>query len=107
MKPLLFLLVMFTSLFIITSYLYALETGKAIVPYGDFCTNMNRYGAHAEMMDHRSAAHALHHYFNKKGVDVHILDKGGRFIKVQILEKGRVIDIILFDRRTGRMRSIY
>jgi len=107
MKNVLSIILILIALFVFTSSLYASETGKAVIPYGDFCTKMNRYGAHAEMMDHQSAVHALHHYFHKKGADVRIVDEGSRFIKAQILEDGKVIDTILFDRRTGRMRSIY
>jgi len=107
MKNVISTLLILIGLFIFIPSLYASEAGKAIIPYGDFCTKMNRYGTHAEMMDHQSAVHALHHYFHKKGVDVRIVDEGSRFIKAQILENEKVIDTILFDRRTGRMRSIY
>lgn len=107
MKDVLSILVIIVSLFIFGSSVYASEAGKTVIPYGDFCTKMNRYGVHAEMMDHQASAHALHHYFHKKGVGVRIIERGDRFIKAQIMDEGRVIDTILFDRRTGRMRSIY
>ncbi len=31
----------------------------------------------------------------------------GRFIKARIMDNGKVVDVIIFDRRTGRIRSIY
>ena len=29
------------------------------------------------------------------------------FIQVKVKEKDKVVDVIIFDRMTGRMRSIY
>jgi hypothetical protein len=56
-------------------------------------------------------------YFGKKGYTVEIekwkrSGKGKRkgrerFIKAKVKDKDIVVDVIIFDRRTGRMRSIY
>ncbi len=46
-------------------------------------------------------------YYGKKGLDVEIEKTQGRFIRARIVEGKEVVDEIIFDRRTGRIRSIY
>jgi hypothetical protein len=53
------------------------------------------------------AEKALKDYYNKKGLTVEIEKKNGRFIRAKIYNKTGVADIIIFDRQTGRIRSIY
>jgi hypothetical protein len=49
----------------------------------------------------------LRDYYNKKGLNVEIRKKGGRFIRARIYDKIGTVDIIIFDRHTGRIRSIF
>jgi hypothetical protein len=60
-------------------------------------------------MTHEAAKKAMLNYYHKKGFRVELVRKRGRFIraKVKEKEKGKVVDVIIFDRRTGRIRSIY
>ncbi len=44
---------------------------------------------------------------HKKGLKISIGKARGRFIKARVEDKGKVVDVIIFDRRTGRIRSIY
>ena len=50
---------------------------------------------------------ALKDYYEKKGLVVKIEKPGGRFIRARISDKDGVVDVIIFDRSTGRIRSIY
>ena len=83
------------------------ENRKNVTPYGDFCKQISHYGMHKQMLSNKDAEQALKHYFGKKGLDFEILHKQGRFIKAFIKDNGKVVDTIIFDRRTGRIRSIY
>ncbi len=83
------------------------ESRKHVTPYGDFCKQASNYGMHKQMLSNKDAEQALKHYFGKKGLDFEILQKQGRFIKAFIKDNGTVVDTIIIDRRTGRIRSIY
>ena len=50
---------------------------------------------------------ALEDYYARKGLRIRIDRFEGRFVKARILDGNRVVDEIIFDRRTGRIRSIF
>jgi hypothetical protein len=83
------------------------RSNKHITPYGDFCKKTSHYGMHKRMLTNQEAEKSLEHYFGEKGLDFEILNNRGSFIKAIIKENGRVVDTIIFDRHTGRIRSIY
>ena len=83
------------------------RSNKHITPYGDFCKQTSHYGMHKQMLTSQEAEQALEHYFGKKGLDFEILNNRGRFIKAVIKNNGKVVDTIIFDRHSGRIRSIY
>lgn len=58
-------------------------------------------------MSHEDAKNAMSEYYQKKGLNVELEKKRGRFIRANIKAKNNVIDVIIFDRQTGRIRSIY
>jgi hypothetical protein len=58
-------------------------------------------------MSHDDAKKAMLDYYNKKGLAVEIEQKRGRFIRAKIKDEDKVVDVIIFDRRTGRIRSIF
>jgi hypothetical protein len=76
-------------------------------PYGDYCRKYSHYGKNRIVHDYKHAEKALIHYYDKKGLEVKPLNRRGRFIKVNIIKDDKIVDIILFDRYTGRIRSIY
>lgn len=78
-----------------------------VTPYGDFCPRCSEYGNCKSKMSHDDAKEALINYYHKKGLGVELEKKRGRFIRVKIKNRNEVVDIIIFDRRTGRIRSIY
>ncbi len=80
---------------------------KTITPYGDYCRHFSHYGRNKSMNSRAQAERALRHYYYKKGYDFEILSTEGRFLKVNLKNKGKVVDTIIFDRLTGRLRSIY
>jgi len=84
-----------------------LPRGKSVTPYGDTCAKCGRYGACKSTISQEDAEKAITDYYNKKGLDVRIELIKGRFIKAKVSDKEGVVDVIIFDRRTGRIRSIY
>ena len=88
------------------SEIHASDRGHNVTPYGDFCKHVSHYGMHKSVIDMKHAKEALHHYFGAKGLDVEIVSKQGRFLKAKIRNDEKLVDIIIFDRRSGRVRSI-
>ena len=86
----------------------AAEHGKnSTTPYGDYCKKYSHYGSNKVMHDHVHAEKALTHYYGKKGLVVKLLSRKNRFIKANVIKNKEIVDTIIFDLRTGRIRSIY
>lgn len=84
----------------------ASDRSNKVTPYGDFCNNVSHYGMHKSVIDMKHAKGALQHYYGEKGLDVEIVSKQGRFLKAKIKDGNEIVDIIIFDRHSGRVRSI-
>lgn len=76
-------------------------------PYGDYCKRTNNYGMHKSLLDVKQSVEALKHYYGEKGFTIDIISNDGRFMKVRVKDKNKVLDTIIFDRRSGRVRTIY
>lgn len=85
----------------------AWSQGKSVTPYGDFCPQCGNYGTCQTIMTDYDAEKALKDYYRKKDLNVEIEELGKRFVRAKIRDKDGVVDIIIFDRETGRIRSIY
>jgi hypothetical protein len=85
----------------------AWQKRKPVTPYGDFCPRCGKYGTCKKTMSTKDAEKAMKDYYHKKRYNVEIENNRGRFIRAKIKDKGKVIDVIIFDRKTGRIRSIY
>ncbi len=80
---------------------------KRITPYGDYCKHVSHYGMHKSIIDMKHAEKALKQYYGKKGLDIEIVSKQGRFLKVIIKDGRDVVDTVIFDRHSGRIRSVH
>jgi hypothetical protein len=78
-----------------------------VTPYGDFCKQCTQYGTCKSNMSHDEAKKAMMDYYHRKGLVVEIDNKRERFIKAKVKDKDKVVDVIIFDRSTGRLRSVY
>ncbi len=82
--------------------------GETVTPYGDYCPMASRYGkGSGRMMSLQDAKKALFHYYHPRGYSVWIVHSRGRFLKINVIKGKKVVDTIIFDRETGRLRSIY
>lgn len=105
-----FILIMFLALILFFSgsiNVMAFHVQEKVTPYGDYCSRMSHYGMHKSIIDIKHAEEALKHYYGEKGLKIKIISREGRFIKVEVSNENDVVDTIVFDRRTGRVRSIY
>ncbi len=92
--------------FMMPSLLYSKERH----PYGTYCPCKERgwYGERRPVMTEKEAVKLIKDFYRESNVMVGDIKKRRHFFKVEILNKdGELIDIIIIDRRTGRMRSIY
>ena len=80
--------------------------GENITPYGAYCNRISQYGMHHGMLTNDQIKEALNHYYGEKQLDYEIIDWQGRFVKALIKDGGTVVDTIIIDRHSGRIRSI-
>lgn len=89
--------------FITSSYA---DNGK-VTPYGDYCRDCGSYGTCKEILSPHEALNALSGYYREKGYQVGTIRHKGRFIEADIYKNEKQVDKVLFDRKTGRVRSVY
>jgi len=78
----------------------------AVTPYGDYCKECTTYGTCKDPIPPQAAISAIENYYREKGYVVGRVRHKGRFIEAEIYEDNRLVDKVLFDRKTGRIRSI-
>ena len=77
-----------------------------VTPYGDYCKECTTYGTCKSMLPLKEAIAAIDQYYRDKGCKVGRLWHKGRFIEAEIYKDNRLVDKVLFDRKTSRIRSI-
>jgi len=98
----------FLSIFLFFSFAaFAYGGGKWVTPYGDYCGVCITYGVCKDVLPRNVALKALNKYYGEKGYRVGEVHLKGRFIEADIYKKDVKVDRVLFDRKTGRLRSIY
>ncbi len=80
---------------------------RPVTPYGDFCPRCSRYGYCRFNLSMDEALKALKDYYKRRGLSVRVEKTMGRFLWATVLKGDKVVDRIVLDRRTGRIRSIY
>lgn len=80
-------------------------------PYGDYCPGSRRgwYGARKKVLTLKEAEIILMEYFSRYGdMKVVNIQERKRFFIAEIRDKNdSIVDIVILDKRTGRIRSIY
>jgi hypothetical protein len=84
----------------------AYAENKNVTPYGDYCKEYSVYGICRRVISPDEAVSALRNYYGEKGCRVLIVLQRGRFIVAEIYRRHQQVDKIIFDRKTGRLRSI-
>ena len=78
-----------------------------VTPYGDYCKGCAFYGACRTVLTRQEALMNLDKYYRDRGYKVGNVYHRGRFIEADIYKEERQVDRVIFDRKTGRLRSIY
>jgi hypothetical protein len=80
-------------------------------PYGDYCPGPERgwYGAKKKVKSAKEAKDILMKYFSQyKDLNITNITERRFFFEAEIRDKNEnLIDIVIVDKRTGRIRSIY
>ncbi len=93
---------------ITTFYVYAENRpSESATSDGERCPMCGAYGYCKEQPTHKEAVNVLQSHYAKKGMQVVIIKQDGRFIEAEITKNKKLIDKILLDSKTGRIRSIY
>lgn len=77
-------------------------------PYGDYCPMWGSYGARKPVRTASEAKRILHEYFASYGIKIGKIKEREYFFEADIKDKNNnLIDVVIVDKRTGRIRSIY
>jgi PBP1b-binding outer membrane lipoprotein LpoB len=95
------------TLLFFSSCLSAYAGVDTVTPYGDYCKECATYGTCKVTLAPDEAIAAMEQYYQDKGYKVREVRHKGRFIEAEIYEGKRLVDKVLFDRKNGRIRSIY
>lgn len=82
-------------------------TSEGVTTYDDYPQWSNAYGIYNEDISPQEAENIIERYFASKGLTVTNMRHKGRFIEAEIYKNNKPFDKILFDRKTGRIRSTY
>lgn len=83
------------------------EPEKGITPYGASCPLCGAYGYCSKQPTYKEAGNALKAYYEKKGLTVSVTKEEGRFVEADVSKGKEIVDRILLDCKTGKIRSIY
>lgn len=82
--------------------------GHGRPPYGAYCPQKGWYGAKKPVRSPEEAIAILRSYFQDKELIINIVkERRWGFIAEITRSDGTLVDIVIVDRRTGRIRSIY
>jgi heterodisulfide reductase subunit C len=79
---------------------------SAVTPFGASCPPCDTYGYCGRQLTYTEAVQNLEAYYAQKGLKVSIVRQFGRFVEANIYRNGAVVEKIIVDRRTGRIRPI-
>lgn len=78
-------------------------------PFGNYCPQMRGYGERRPVRAPDEALRIVREYFSGfKDIKLKVIDERRRFFVIEIRQQdGRLLDIVILDKRTGRLRSIF
>ncbi len=96
-----------TASILLTAVSLSFSGEKPVTPYGAYCKDCAVYGACKESIPPREAIQSLRKYYEERGYRLGNVAHKGRFIEAEVLQNSKQVDKVLFDRKTGRIRSMY
>lgn len=77
-------------------------------PYGDWCPMWGEYGARKPVKTVSETKRILQEYFKNEPAVIGNIKERKWFFEAEIKDKNnKLLDIVIVDKRTGRIRSIY
>lgn len=76
-------------------------------PFGASCPSCDTYGYCRKTLTYKQAEQNLEAYYAQKGLDVIIVKKSGRFLEADVYKEDKIVEKVILDRKTGRIRPIY
>lgn len=110
MKNLLLLIIFLTTFVVLPDNAHAMNGMMGgWGPYGDYCPMQGSYGARKPVRTADEAKKILQEYFSAyKDITINNIRERGGFFEAEIKDKNnKLLDIVIVDKRTGRIRSIY
>lgn len=104
MARIVFVFILLASLI---SVAYSKSSGDEITPYGAYCPLCGEYGYCAKYPTKKEITDALNLYYSKKGLKAVLKKQDGRFAEAEVYKNKKIVDRIMLDIKTGKMRSIY
>jgi len=96
-----------TASFILSAVSFSSAGEGPVTPYGAYCKDCAVYGACRESIPPREATQSLRKYYEERGYRLGQVAHKGRFIEAEVLQNNKHVDKVIFDRKTGRIRSMY
>jgi hypothetical protein len=88
----------------------ACETGRECRPYGGYCRNRRQgwYGGRREVRTAEAARELLREYFAGSRATIGELREKDTYFESDIRNpRGKIVDRVIIDKRSGRIRSTY
>ena len=96
-----------TASFLLAAASFSSAGEGPVTPYGAYCKDCAVYGSCKESIPPREALQSLRKYYEERGYRLGAVAHKGRFIEAEVLQNSKQVDKVLFDRKTGRIRSMY
>lgn len=108
MKKLLLLIILLITAIVLPDSNAQAMNGWWEGPYGDYCPMWGSYGARKIVKTAKEAKKILQEYFKNEPIVIGNIKEREYFFEADIKDKNNnLIDVVIVDRRTGRIRSIY
>jgi len=95
-----------TASLLLSAVSFSFAGERPVTPYGAYCKDCAVYGACKEAIPPGEAIQSLRKYYEERGYGLGNIAYKGRFIEAEVLQDGRQVDKVIFDRKSGRIRSI-
>lgn len=96
-----------TASFLLSAVSFSYGGEVPVTPYGGYCRDCAVYGSCIESIPPTEAVQSLRKYYEERGYRLGNFTHKGRFIEAEVLQNSRQVDKVIFDRKTGRIRSMY
>jgi len=100
------LILILCTLSIVTSVPHAYAGEEQTTPFGAVCPACDTYGYCKKPLTYHQAVHNLETYYSRKGLRVTVVKQFGRFLEANIYREGALLERVILDRHTGRIRPI-